>query len=174
MGENGSDNRLREVQRTLRGMFSNLGIMSTLGIEPPGGCHYPPAGYAMFATLMGPLVERDNYGKVFGQSITPPDLKRAGYASDKKDEIALEFDQPVIWMNSLAGQFYLDGQQGEVVSGTVSGNVILLKLRGTSTAGKITYLDSKSWSGDTLLRGQNGIAALTFCEVPLAQRMESR
>jgi hypothetical protein len=174
MGGNGSDNRLREVQRTLPGMFSNLGIMSTLGIDPPGGCHYPPAGYAMFATLLGPLVERDNYGKVFEQSITPPDLKSASYASDKKDEIVLEFDQPVKWDNTLVSEFYLDGQKGEVVSGTVSGNVILLKLRGTSTAGKITYLDSKSWSQKNLLRGENGIAALTFCEVPVTQGNESR
>ena len=172
MGENGSDNRLREAQRTLPGMFSNMGIMSTLGIDPPGGCHYPAAGYAMFAKLMGPLVERDNYGKEFEQSITPPDLKRAYYAGEQNDEIALVFDQPVIWMNSLTGQFYLDGQKGEVISGTVSGNVILLKLKGASTAEKITYLDSKSWSQNDLLRGQNGIAALSFCEVPLAQSKE--
>ena len=80
----------------------------------------------------------------------------------------------VIITSVLASEFYLDGQRGEVVSGTVSGNVILLKLRGTSTAGKITYLDSKSWSQKNLLRGENGIAALTFCEVPVTQRKESR
>ena len=87
MGINGSDNRLREVQRTLPAAYSNMGIMSTLGIEPPGGCHYPSAGYAEIARLICPLVERDNYGKVFTNSITPPDLKHAYYASDKRDEL---------------------------------------------------------------------------------------
>ena len=119
MGINGSDNRLREVQRTLPTAFSNMSIMSTLGIEPPGGCHFPAAGYAEFARLICPLIERDHYGKVTSPtSITPPDLKRAYYASDKRDEIVLEFDQPVKWDDALASQFYLDGEKGKVASGS--------------------------------------------------------
>ena len=42
-----------------------------------------------------------------------------------------------------------------------------LKLAAPSAAKTITYLDSSAWSQKTLLRGENGIAALTFCEVPL-------
>ena len=121
MGVNGSDNMLREVQRTLPRLYSNMGIMSTLGIKPPGGCHYPLAGWAEFARLIQPLIERDNYGKTFTESITPPNLVRAGYTSGAKDEIALEFDQPVVWKDSLASQFYLDGEKGRVASGAVSG-----------------------------------------------------
>ena len=158
---------LREVQRTLPRLFSNMGIMSTLGIKPPGGCHFPPEGYAEIAHLICPLVERDNYGKVFDRSITPADLKKAYYTNDGKDEITLEFDQPVIWKDSLATQFYLDGETGKVASGRVDGNVIRLKLKSPSSAQKITYLDSKTWSQENLLWGENGIAALTFFEVPI-------
>ena len=167
MGVNGSDNRLREVQRQLPTAFSNLSIMSTLGIDPPGGCHFPAAGYAEFARFITPLLERDHYGKAFRESITPANLKRVSYTSDAKDEIAMEFDQPVKWDNVLTGQFYLDGEKGKVVSGAAAGNRVTLKLSGPSTAARITYLDSKSWSQATLLRGENGIAALTFCEVAL-------
>jgi len=167
MGVNGSDNMLREVQRTLPALYSNMGIMSTLGIQPPGSCHYPLAGWAEFARLIQPLIERDNYGKVFPGSISPPNLVSAAYTSDKKDEVALEFDQPVVWSDSLASQFYLDGAQGRVATGSVVGDVVTLKLRGHSTAQRITYLDSKSWSQEHLLRGENGIAALTFCRVPI-------
>ncbi|MGA2863714.1 MAG: DUF2341 domain-containing protein [Verrucomicrobiota bacterium] len=167
MGVKGSDNMLREVQRSLPSCFSRLSVMSTLGIEPPGDCHYPAAGYAEIARLICPLVERDNYGKVFTSSITPPDLERAYYASDKKDEIVMEFDQPMTWDNALAGQFYLEGEKGKVASGAVSGRVITLKLAAASTAQKLTYLDSASWSQNHLLRGENGIAALTFCEAPI-------
>jgi len=174
MGVNGSDNMLREVQRTLPSYFSNMSIMSTLGIEPPGECHYPAAGYAEIARLICPLVEGDNYGKVFTTSITPPDLKRAYYASDKKDEIVMEFDQPVKWDNALVSEFYLDGENGKVASGTVSGKVVTLKLTAPSTAQKLTYLDSKSWSQSNLLRGENGIAALTFCEVPILSQRPAR
>lgn len=165
MTENGSDNMLREVQRTLPRYFSNMGIMSTLGIIPPGGCHFPPEGYAEIAHLIYPLVERDNYGKTFDHSITPPDLKKAYFTSGRNDEIVLEFDQRVIWNDSLVTQFYLDGAGGKVAAGSVQGNILTLKLRESSSALKITYLDSKLWSQDNLLWGENGIAALTFWEV---------
>ncbi|MBM3980618.1 MAG: DUF2341 domain-containing protein [Planctomycetes bacterium] len=168
MGINGSDNRLREVQRNLPTAFSNLSVMSTLGIDPPGGCHFPAAGYAEFARLVCPLIERDFYGKVPAAPITPPNLKRAAFAGDKKDEIVLEFDQPVKWDDALAGQFYLDGQKGKVASGVVAGSVLALKLTGPTDAKTVTYLDSAAWSQKTLLVGANGLAALTFCEVPLA------
>ncbi|MCE9561393.1 MAG: DUF2341 domain-containing protein [Planctomycetes bacterium] len=167
MGINGSDNRLREVQRNLPTAFSKMSIMSTLGIDPPGGCHFPAAGYAEFARLICPLVERDNYGKAPATSITPANLKRVAFTSDKRDEIVLEFDQPVKWDNGLTSQFYLDGVKGKVVSGALTGNSVTLKLTTTSAAKTITYLDSSSWSQSNLLRGENGIAALTFCEVPI-------
>lgn len=170
MGVNGSDNMLREVQRTLPALYSRMSVMSTLGIEPPGGCHYPLPGWAEFARLIQPLIERDNYGKVFTVSITPPDLKRAYYASAAQDAIVMEFDQPVKWNNALVSEFYLDGEKGKVASGTVAGNVVTLKLTAASTAQKLTYLDSKSWSQQKLLRGENGIAALTFCEVPILSK----
>jgi hypothetical protein len=167
MGINGSDNRLREVQRNLPTAFSRMSIMSTLGIDPPGGCHFPAAGYAEFARLICPLIERDNYGKVPTTSITPANLRRVHYADGKNDEVVLEFDQPVKWDNALANQFYFDGESGKVASGTATGNILTLKLASPSKAKAITYLDSKAWSQSTLLRGANGIAALTFCEVPI-------
>jgi hypothetical protein len=168
MGVGGSDNRLREVQRSLPTAFSNLSVMSTLGIDPPGGCHFPAAGYAEFARLICPLLERDFYGKAPAAPITPPNLKRAFVSGAKRDEVVLEFDQPVKWDDALAGQFYLDGQKGKIASGTAAGNRVTLKLVGTSDAKTVTYLDSAAWSQRTLLLGENGLAALTFCEVPLA------
>ena len=170
MGINGSNNRLREVQRMLPTAFSNLNVMSTLGIDPPGGCHFPAAGYAEFARLICPLVERDHYEMVATTSITPPNLKRAYFTGERKHEIVLEFDQPVKWEDELAGQFYLDGEKGQVTSGVAFGNSVTLKLLGASKAQKITYLDSKAWSQATLLRGENGIAALTFCDVLIASK----
>jgi hypothetical protein len=68
----------------------------------------------------------------------------------------------------LTSQFYLDASgENQVTAGAVSGKVLTLKLKGASAAKKITYLDSKSWSPNNLLYGENGIAALTFCEVPI-------
>ena len=182
MGVNGSDNMLREVQRTMPRWFSNLSVMSTLGIKPPGFCHYPASGYATMALLIIPLVERGNYGATSPKPVTPPDLKRAFYANGQKNEIALEFDQPMIWAEPLATQFYLDGAGDKVASGSASGKIITLKLKGSTTARqlattrellpaqRITYLDSAKWSPENLLYGENGIAALTFCNVPIDSR----
>jgi len=167
MGVIGSDNHLREVQRNLPTAFSNLSLMSTLGIDPPGGCHFPAAGYAEFARMIVPLIERDYFGVAPTASITPPNLHHAHFTSPQKNELALEFDQPVKWDDSLLGQFYLN-DAAKFTTGAVSGNVLTLKLAATTTAAKITYLDSKSWSQKTLLRGENGLAALTFCEVPVS------
>jgi len=163
----GHGDMLRERQRTLSRLYSNLDVMSTLGIKPPGGCHYPLVGWSEFARLMQPLMERDFYGRKVPEPITAPDLKRASYASGAKDAIILEFDQPVIWLDSLAGQFYLDDAKDKVAKGSVSGNVITLQLKSPATAAKITYLKEMNWTQDDLVFGKNGIAALTFCDVPI-------
>ncbi len=166
-GRDGAGDRLREKQRTLPQLFSNMSIMSTLGVRPPGGCHFPLVGWAEFARLIQPLIERDHYGKAPASSITPPNLRHATFVGSTRDTIALEFDQPVIWADALAGQFYLDGEKDKVATGSVAGNVLTLKLKATSTAKKITYLKEVAWNQDTLLNGANSLAALTFCEVPI-------
>ena len=166
-GKTGGGDMIREKQRTLPSLFSNMDCMSTLGITPAGPCHYPLAGWSEFVRLILPLIERDNYGKAPTASITAPNLKQATFAGSAKDTITLEFDQPVIWDNSLISEFYLDGANGVVASGSVSGNVVTLKLKAPSTAKKITYIKENQWSQNKLIFGANGIAALTFAEVEI-------
>ena len=168
-GSTGAGDHLREIQRTLPRLYSRMSAMSTLGIQPPGGCHFPLAGWAEFARLIQPLIERDNYGRKVTEPITPPNLVRAQFTTAAKDAIALEFDQPIVWTDALAGQFYLDGEKDKVVSGSLSGNILTLKLSAATIATKLTYLKESAWSQDKLIRGTNGIAALTFCDVALSK-----
>ena len=167
MGINGSDNRLREVQRKLPQLFSNMSVMSTLGVKPPGGCHFPAAGYAEFARLIAPLIRRHIYDRVIDGPITPPNLNRAFFTSERCDELALEFDQAVNWSDALVDQFHLNGEPKAVASGLANGNRIVMKLKQPSNAAKVTYLNSASWNPNNLLYGSNGIAALTFCDVTI-------
>lgn len=171
MGRDDSDDRLREVQRTLARAFSNMSVMSTLGIEPPGGCHYPAAGYAQFAKLIAPLVDRDNYAVTPTTSITPPNLVRAYFASDSAGDaqmkIVLEFDQPVAWRSACESEIYLDAQPAEIASSSGDGRVVRLMLKSATNARTIKYLDSDHWSQERILRGENNIAALTFCDVEI-------
>ena len=151
-----------------------MSIMSTLGIKPPGGCHYPPQGYEVMARLITPVVEHYTYHTAFDHPVTPADVQRAYYTSARHDRIALQFDQPVVWKPSLTSEFYLDGAAGKIASGDVSGDVLTLKLKQPSDAKTIKYIDGRSWSQDRLLVGRNGIAALTFCHVPIGSARPSR
>ena len=173
-GRDGAGDRLREQQRTLPQLFSNMSILSTLGVRPPGGCHFPLVGWAEFARMAQPLLERDHYGKASAVPLTAPNLRRVAYTSPAQDTLALEFDQPVVWADTLAGQFYLDGAKDKVASGSVAGNVLTLKLKEPGAAKQITYLKEIAWSQDTLLLGANGLAALTFCEVPISNSKPAR
>ena len=49
---------------------------------------------------------------------------------------------------------------------------VTLKLKETSAAKTITYLKEMNWSQEKLLMGANGIAALTFCNVPIEDAKE--
>ncbi len=167
MGINGSDNRLREVQRTLPKLFSNLSVMSTLGIKPPGGCHYPAAGYAEFARLLNPMIDYQIYHRFVDGPITPPNLQRAFFTTEQRDELVLEFDSQIVWSDALTSQFHLDGEPKSVASGSTDGTRVTLKLKTPAKAKTVTYLDSANWNPDNLLYGKNGLAALTFCEVTI-------
>ncbi len=173
-GRNGSGDMLREKQRTLPQLYSNMSILSTLGVRPAGPCHFPLKGWEEFARMVQPLIERDHYGKVPSTSITPPNLKQASYDGDSHEAISLEFDQPVVWADALASQFYLDEEKDKVASGVVSGNVLILKLKQPAVAKTITYLKEVAWNQDSLLLGANGMAALTFCEVPIRRPIPAK
>ena len=170
MGINGSDNKLRDVQRTLPDVVGRMSVMSTLGIDPPGGCHFPAEGYAAFARLIFPLVERENYGVKTTQNSGPAHLKRIDSAGPMSNRLILTFDQPVVWSDNLKSEFYLGGKRGLVQSGVARGNRLELTFSEAVAGRPLTYLDSAQWSQTRLLRGVNGIAALTFYDVPTPTR----
>ena len=163
-----ANDRLRNAQRTLPTQFSNMSIMSTLGIRPGSGCHYTPEGYRVMAHLMLPLVNQHSYGIESSTPITPPNIKAAYYTSDRQDEIALAFDQTVTWDTDVVGRFYVGEEAQKVVSARDFGHIITLKLAGPSEAKEITYVKGGQWrENQAIIWGTNGIAALTFCEVPI-------
>lgn len=176
MGINGSDNYLREEQRKLKTAYASLDIMPTLGIRPPGGCHFPAAGYAEFAKLMTPLIERDHYGVKNVQTVSAPNILSVQRVGDKQDAVVLTFDQPVVWRDDLVAEFSCEVGTGfatltssvKVVGGSAQGSTLTLRLsEGLPMGSSISYLDSKNWSQDRLLMGANGLPALTFRSVPI-------
>jgi hypothetical protein len=167
------DDQLREVQRTLPRIFSNLRVMSTIGIATPetgrGLCHFDLEGYEQMGDLMSPLVEVDNYGLKPAKEVTAPNLNRAWFTSAAMDEIALDFGQPMMWKDEMKKEIYLDGVKAQISAGSVAGNVITLKLGAPTAAKTIGYISGRDWDGKptNLIYGANRIAALTFCDVPI-------
>lgn len=101
----------------------------------------------------------------FGIKPPGPDLKRAFFAGEKADELALEFDQPVKSDHKHSSEFFSDAEK--VPPDSATGAVVTLKLKAPSKANTLDYLDNATWSQEQLLRGENGIASLTFCDVPI-------
>ena len=86
-----------------------------------------------------------------------------------RSRIVLQFDQPVVWDSKLAADFWLNGKNNAIAAAAAEGDQLILDLKEPTTATTITYLDSARWNEKRVLRGRNGIAALTFCNVPLAE-----
>ena len=160
--------RLRERQRQLPRQFSNISVLSTLGIRPGGGCHYLAEGYAAMARQLVPLVNQYNYGVEPKTSITPPNIRSVSYLGDRKDEIKLVFDQDLKWDEEIIERFYLDDDSAELTAVGGSGKTITLKLAGPTAAKNLTYVRGGKWRQDqSIIWGANDLAALTFCEVPI-------
>ena len=160
--------RLWERQRQLPKQFSNMSVLSTLGIRPGGGCHFLAEGYAAMARQLVPLVNQYNYGVEPKTSITPPNILSASFVGGRKDEIKLVFDQDVKWEEEIIERFYLDDGSAELTAVGGSGKTITLKLAGPSVAKNLSYVRGGKWRQEqAIIWGLNDFAALTFCEVPI-------
>jgi hypothetical protein len=178
-GETSRNDQLREGQRTLPRLYSNMKIMSTHGIVPGSGCHYEPAGYQVFSDLIGPLLEQDVYGVMPTAKLTAPNLQRAYFTTPAKNEIALVFDQDISWNPGAPTMLFLanaaGAASGTVTSGSATGNTIKLQVSEAASTATITYLKGLvSWQQPNLLYGTNSIAALTFADVPVANLVPTR
>ena len=95
---------------------------------------------------------------------------------EAKNEISLQFDQPMIWKEQCKAWIYLDGVAAPITSGKAEGSNIILQLasQGRQLASPdkpnlVSYLSGKYWDGkpDKLIYGFNGIAALAIADVPV-------
>jgi hypothetical protein len=141
---------------------------------------------------------RDFYAKAPLQSITSPDIVAAGYSNAAKDEITLQFNQEVVWDDSLTrgkntdyelvldklGQQYLkdwitfEDTTTKVASLSGAGALVKLKLTKPSAAKKVSYVANTSYprvnnttyrfAGPLIWNKPGTLPALTFLEFPVA------
>jgi hypothetical protein len=156
--------------------------MTTFGTSTFDGLHYKLEGYVENGDNIARLIARDFHKSIDTTEINAPNIKLA-YLTLKKDSIILEFDknqkvsfpkdEPKKNINhpsiNIKDYIYLDGKAGNIESGTGNENHIILKLKTTSDAKKVTYTPDNYTTdfigilpGITQIKNSRGIQALTF------------
>jgi hypothetical protein len=172
------DREVREVQRQLPRLYSNMSIVNSIAVPGYLGCHYTKAGYENLAARVLPVVSRDFYGIAPTTPVTPPNLVGASFTSSARNAIALQFDQAMSWSSFSLPNYFINESNNLVTSGSAAGNVVTLQLSAAvSESSTIDYVRS-SWnfqeSVSTLLFGANALPggipnpALTFANVSIS------
>jgi Carbohydrate esterase, sialic acid-specific acetylesterase/Secretion system C-terminal sorting domain len=182
----------RQVQDIHKPKFESIATVGNTGFD---GGHYTNEGYITFANEIFRRIERDYFGVKTATNVSSPNIRRAFYTSEAKNEIALVFenDQEMIWKNdttllnrdgSLVKQFMkdyflLDNTLGNVTSGRASKNTIILTLKNPSSAKKISYLlpyypyfdtENRKFYGGPFLQNKLGVMALSFQDVSILDK----
>ena len=164
--------QLRDVQRSLPKLYSNMDILNTLGVPGYIGCHFTALGYENVADRTLPVVNHRYYGIVPPAPVTAPILQRAYFTSAARTAIALVFDQGMSWSSFSTANYYVNNVEGIVTSGSASGNVVTLQLNSAADAtATLDYLNDNFWkhgeATSSLLYGANAMPALTFADVAI-------
>lgn len=178
---------VRDFQRRVKGLYPNIETVATVGTTGYDGVHYQIDGHKQISREVFCLISRDFYGNVNQIEINSPNIKKAYYTSSAKNEIALEFDERIIWpgdtlLLSKTGQpyvrkmedfFYLGGKAGLVEWGSAQGNTLYLKLKQATNETKITYLPAyfsdalSDFYNGPVLRTPKGMRAMVFYDFPV-------
>ena len=162
---------IREVQRQLPRLYSNMSLVNTIAVPGYEGCHYSIAGYQTLTARLLPVVQRDFYGVTPSGPVTGPNLIRAYFTSAARTAIALEFDQPMSWSSFSLPNYFINDVASLVTSGSASGNVVTLQLSSAAALNsRIDYVKD-TWSFNesvsTLLFGSNA-------QKPVAQHADTK
>ena len=159
---------VREFHRTAPDLYPDIEVMSTTAAPFHDGCHFFYAGYRELGERVARLMARDLYGSADTQEIDPPNILDAEFVGTSNDQILLTFRDPddgLVWETGSEAYFLFDDAT-TVVSGSVTGNTILLQLAGPSTATTISY-DGHPSNGPWVMNAR-GVGALTFFDFPIA------
>ncbi|MEO6695627.1 MAG: sialate O-acetylesterase [Ignavibacteria bacterium] len=176
-----NSSQLREVQRKLPQTIPELELMSTVALPDYDGCHYFYYGYINMGDVIFKPVSKNFYTISDTVDIKPPNIKYAYYTTPTKNKISLMFENSRVagWPSDTLGQnmknyFYLNGFNGNVSTGSVSGDTLKLSLTAPSSATKLTYLpaiynfnNSEVFEGP-FLKNSKKVGALSFHDFPIS------
>lgn len=185
----GDHSALREIQRRLPETYSDIEVISTMGLPGHDGCHYTLDGYLRLAKNIFPLVQKDFYQGTDEPAMYPPNIKRAYFSKQDYSEITLEFQKEQSILNVqndtlingtqifLKDYFALDDQWKQIKELQVEGNKLKLELKSAGQVKTISYLPEVNYHDiNTVYQGpylmnQNQLGALSFDKFPIEKEI---
>jgi hypothetical protein len=190
---------LRELQRTigdslddsLDDSLGDITALATVGLPGHDGCHYTVDGYLTMAEQLTRFVLRDvDPRRALEARPAYPDIVRAWFTSDARDEVALLFrsGSPLVWKEDtlVAGEtrrlesaWLFDDVESLVERGSVRGDTVVLSLRRPLVERHVSYVPDKYYPGtDVLYEGpwlvdREGLGAFAFASIPIEDRPAS-
>jgi len=151
---------IRDFLRRTKYLYAKTDHFTPIAVPGYDGVHYTRPGFEEIGRRFFRFIRPTIYKSTDTDNVQCPDIIKAAYTSEQKNEIVLTFDEGQVlkWsadttvkgengqplLLSLKNFFYLDNDETkqQVLSGKVDGNKVILTLKESSAATKITYLPS--------------------------------
>jgi len=190
-GSSTNAQELRETQRQLQNTYSDVEIVSTMGIGSYLGCHYAYQGYQQLAGQLFKRLDNTFYRPTNGDSVNtrPPTVRKVFFVGTGKDTIAITFNNsypasiPADSLgNSFKSYFYLNKARtsGTTISSIrMSNDTMFLKLSSATSATRLSWCPNMSDSAGNVYnapfaRNSKGLAMLTFDDVHIFEVESNR
>ncbi len=166
---------LRNSQRLLPDTYPKFEVMSTTAPNSgPDNCHYSyETGYEVIGRHDAYLILRDLYGVAIN-NVEPPNVDFAFFNNAALTSITVVMrnkTDDLVWQAGAQNYFLLLNSSASIISGTVSGNAIVLQLNGSGSGNNGLVYSGGSGNAVPGVINANGVGLLAFHE-PVANTPE--
>ena len=160
------DIALRNSQRLLPDTYPKFVVMSTTAPDSgPDNCHYTYInGYEVIGRQDAYLILRDLYGAAIND-VEPPNVDFAFFNDTEQKSITVVMRNKIdtlTWQSGAQNYFLLLNSSASIISGTVSGNAIVLQLNSSGSGNNGLIYSGGMGVGIPGVLNKNGVGLLDF------------
>lgn len=175
---------LRDNQRKLGELFSDVEVFATAGMPGYDGLHYNWSGHDALASQLVSMIADDENFEPRTENLYPPNVQEV-FFNEAKDSITIMFkpNQVVSFLSQrvyishtrqLVDYLLFDHSGASIIGVTADNNRLILSLAQPSLATKLTYLPThlkdafSNFYDGPVISNTNGIPALSFQDFPIS------